>query len=221
MAFVGMMFVGCDEGSLEIPYYQFSKISKCERDSIKTLMQYGDRGLSRFEVLVHDNQVSVSYVSYTTSAIHCTIRDISYNIHLDNTRGGTRAEFVQANKGNSELYSIEYTYDDLSRLSLAKIQGVGEAVVYVSYQYEDKAVVINDAGTRFRIELSSGKNVGYVCNVLDFADAYYTSKYVIHPDLYYLNIYGAPVEWLPSGHEVTFCENNTDIAQVGKYFYEY
>lgn len=221
LALVSIVFVGCDEGSLEIPYYQFSKVSKCERDSVKTLMRYGNWGLSSYEVHVHNNPVSVAQVNYATSSIYCTINDINYNIHLDNTRGGIRAECIQASKGGSELYSIEYSYDEFSRISLAKIQGLGDAVIYASYQYQDNAVLINDAGVPYRIELSSEKNIGYVCNVLDFTDAPYTSNYVINPDLYYLNIYGAPIEWLPAGYDVAFCENNTNIVKVGKYSYDY
>lgn len=222
LAITSVLFISsCDEGSLEIPFYEFSKVSKCERDSIKTLMTYNNKELSQYEVLVYDNLVCNGYVSYTTTTISCSIKGIDYKIHYDNTRGGFRAETVKAYKDGALFYEVEYEYDTQGRLWRARLGGVEHVQVFAHYTYEEDAIVIDDVGTPFRIELSSRENIGYVCNVLDYADAPYTSTYIINPDLYFLNIYGAPVKRLPAGNVVEMCAENKQITRVGKYTYEY
>lgn len=221
VAFACVMFVGCDEGSLEIPNYQFSRVSKCERDSVKTLMTYGSKGLSEYSLLVNDALVCKASVGYSSSKIFCTINGISYDIQLSNTKGGARTEGVLATVNGARLYNTQYWYDGAGRLIKACIEGVGPQPVYTHYKYEEGCVVIDDVGTEYRINLSLEDNLGYVCNVLDYADAPYTSNYVINPDLYFLNIYGTPVAQLPYGHEIERCNNNLNLSRVGKYSYEY
>lgn len=220
-AMVCTVFVGCDESSLEIPYYEFSHVSKCERDSVKMLMTYGSQGLSEYSLYVNDDPVCQSIVRYSSSKIFCTIQDVSYDIQLANTRGGTRIESVLATVDKARLYNVVYRYDTEGRLVQADIEGVADEVVYTRYWYEENAIRIDDVGTEYRIDLSSDRNLGYVCNVLDYAGAPYTSKYVINPDLYFLNIYGTPIERLPYGFEIERCNNNQKLSRVGKYFYEY
>lgn len=220
VALTCVVFVGCDEGSLEIPSYQFSHVSKCERDSVKTLMTYGSKGLSEYNMYVYDNLVCKTNVSYSSSRISCTIHGVSYDIQLANTKGGARAESVMATVNKARLYSILYRYDTEGRLVQADIEGVADNVVYTHYKYDGNTIIIDDVGTEYRINLSSEDNIGYVCNVLDYADAPYTSKYVINPDLYFLNIYGTPVSKLPYGHDVVFCDGKK-LSRVGKYYYEY
>jgi hypothetical protein len=219
VAIVCVVFIGCDESSIEIPYYPLSQVSKCERDSVKTLMTYGNQGVSEYSLFVYDALVSKANVKYSSSNIHCILKGISYDMQLANTTGGTRVEKVSATLGGVQLYIVLYFYDESGRLKEARIEGVNTNPVITRYKYEENAIIINDVGTEYRIDLSSEDNVGYVCNVLDYANAPYTSNYVINPDLYFLNIYGTPVSKLPYGHEVSF--NQGKLSRVGKYYYEY
>ena len=223
VAFSFTMFISCDEGSLEIPYYEFSRISKYERDSLKTFVTYGvnDR-LSGYEIYIHDSLAYKSTVQYSYTTINCVIDDVLYNVQLSNTRGGLRAENMNAfASSGSRLYYVEYEYDDEGRLWRARLDGIDTKSIYSHYKYEGNTIIIDDAGTEYRLSLSSEENLGYVCNVLDYAEAPITSKYIINPDLYFLNIYGAPIEKLPYGHAVTRCNNGKNLSRVGKYFYEY
>jgi hypothetical protein len=138
---------------------------------------------------------------------------------LANTTGAYRAETVTATKNNALFYNVEYKYDSQGRVIQARVDGVGSSSVYVEFEYEANAIVINDYGTFYRLELSSADNSGNVCNVMDLADAHYTSKYVFNPDLYYINIYGTPVKKLPQGHEFELSEGR--LSRIGKYYYEH
>ncbi len=220
VAFGCVMFAGCDEGSLEIPYYPLSQVTTCERDSIKTLMTYGSQGVSEYSLLEHGSLVCTAHVKYTSSKIYCTIKGVSYDIQLANTKGGFRAEEVLATIGGAQLYRVLYSYDELGRLNKAFVEGAAPDPVYTHYRYEDGAIIIHEVGTDYRIQLLSEDNLGYVCNVLDYADAPYTSNYVINPDLYFLNIYGTPVNKLPYGH-VIMINKKEKLSRVGKYLYEY
>ena len=222
-AFICIMFAGCDEASIEIPYYSFSRIAKYERDSLRTTLSYGsDSRLSEYVMYVNDSLICNVYVRYTPSFINCIINDYVYNIQLSNTLGGARAESIEVTSlSGSKLHTIVYEYDDDGRLWRARLDGVDTRPIYNHYKYEGNTIIIDDAGSEYRLELSSEDNLGYVCNVLDYADAPITSKYIINPDLYFLNIYGAPVGKLPYGHIVTRCNNNKNLSRVGKYHYEY
>ncbi|MDR2914323.1 MAG: hypothetical protein LBV74_05775 [Tannerella sp.] len=219
MAFACVMFAGCDESSLELPYYPLAQVSMCERDSVKTLMTYGGQGVSEYSLLEHGSLICTANVRYSASNIHCTIKGISYDIKLANTKGACRVEEVLAKINGAQLYRVLYFYDESGRLKQASIEGVSTQQVYTHYTYEGNTIIIDDVGIEYKIELSSEDNTGNVCNVLDYADAPYTSNYVINPDLYFLNIYGTPVSKLPRGHEVAF--NKEKLSRVGKYYYEY
>ena len=220
--FIGVMFVSCGEVSLEIPYYQFAQVSKYEKDSLRTHMRYNNEGLSGYDVYIHDSHVSSSSVRYSSGKIYCEINGISYDIKLSNTRGGIRAESVSAtNSSGARLYDVEYWYDDLGRLEKARVDGVASIPGYMHYEYEGNTIIIDDFGVEYRLELSSNENKGYVCNVLDYADAHFTSNYVINPNLYFLNIYGTPIDKLPHGHQVMHSDDNSRLVSVGKYSYEY
>ena len=223
IVFACISIISCDEKSLEITYYPFSRVVNCKRDTLKTIMAYGnDNRLSKFNVYVHDTIVDSSYVKYTSSTINCVINDIAYSIQLSNTLGGVRAEFINATTlSGSRLFYIEYSYDDAGRLCKARLDGVDTKPIYNHYIYEGNTIIIDDAGTEYRLELSSDDNLGYVCNVLDYASAPITSQYIINSDLYFLNIYGTPVGKLPYGYKVERCNNNLNLSRVGKYYYEY
>jgi hypothetical protein len=219
--FVGFAFVSCDEAILEIPYYPFSQVSKYEKDSLRTHMSYGIKGLSDISVYIDDSHISTSAVRYKTGSISCVINGFEYDIKLSNTKGGIRAEMITVSdaKTKARSYSVEYEYDHLSRLVLARINGVAEHPAYTHYIYDSNGITIDDAGTYFRIDLSSENNKGYVCNVLDYSNAHFTCTYVINPNLYFLNIYGTPVETLPVGHDVVY--HNDNLSRVGNHSYEY
>ena len=221
--FACIIFFSCEEKSIEVPYFQFSLVSKCERDSIKTIMTYNhDNRLSEFNMYLFDSFVCSTNVNYNAGTIQCVIKDVFYRIQLSNTRGGIRAESVTASLLNgSRLYYIEYEYDEEEgRLWRARLDGVDTQSIYNHYVYEGNTIIIDDAGIEYRLNLSSEENTGYVCNVLDYAGAPITSQYIINPDLYFLNIYGTPIKNLPSGQEIKRYSNK-NLSQVGKYYYEY
>ena len=223
IVFSCLILIGCDESSLEIPFFEFSRVTACERDELKTYMTHGEQGISEYSVFIEGSFVSKGSVRRTGGSISCTINDIVYDIKLSNTRGGLRAESVRAsNKSGARLYTVEYWYNEENyRLRMARIDGVESMPIYTHYEYTNDSVVIDDVGTEYVLALSSEANLGYVCNVLDFSGAPYTTKYVINPDLYFLNIYGVPVEYLPYGQMVTYSNDRKSLMSVGKYSCEY
>ena len=89
IAFCCVTFIGCEEKSLEIPFYDFSRISKYEKDSITTIMTYDSNNrLSEYNISVNGTFACRAPVRYTSSSIYCVIDDIVYDIQLSNTRGG-------------------------------------------------------------------------------------------------------------------------------------
>ena len=220
MAVAGFMVVSCDDSSPEVPSFKISPIAKYEKDSKATYLFYHEGRITELRSYVDGTLVSSSYVNYNPSGITCSVKGIDYSIKWDATLGGARATSVEARIGGALYYRVEYlAYDAEGRLVLASIEREG-GPYYVSYKYNESSVVIDEGSFgQYEIPLSSEENVGNVCNVLDYANAPNTSEYVINPDLYYLNIYGAPVKYLPSGHRVERSDGN--LSQVGEYFYEY
>ena len=218
------VFFSCDDETIEIPYFSFAKVTKCERDSISMIMGYSNVGLSEYNLYENDAFVGRSFVRYTPSEILCSIKGIDYRIQLGNTRGVYRIESLEAKVGNVLWYYVQYWFDDENRLSLARVDG-SDLInpnqlhsVFIAYKYVGNTIEISDGGF---LELSSADNLGYVCNMLDFAGSPHTSKYVINPDLYFLNIYGSPILKLPKGQEVRYTSNNQNLLSVGKYQYAY
>ena len=223
VVFAATMFIGCDEPSEPVPYYPISEVTKYERDLMSMSVSYGRDGLSEYNLSVNGDFVEKSFVNYSASNISCHMKGVRYDVQLSSTRGARRAESVKATIGQSILFEVEYFYEH-NRLKLARING-GEFVkpAYVRYTYEGNRVIIHDDidGKDHIFELSNEDNKGYVCNALDFTSSPLTSQYVIHPDLYYLNIYGAPFEKLPAGQEVEYTADGQKLARVGKYTYTY
>jgi len=217
-------FFSCDDETIEIPYFPFAQVTKCDRDSISMVMGYSNVGLSEFNLYENDSFVGRSFVRYTPSQILCTIKGIDYTIQLSNTKGVYRIESLEAKVGNVLWYYVQYWFDAENRLIAARVDGSDIAdqnrlsSVYVSYKYVDNTIETSDGGF---LELSSEDNLGYVCNVLDFAGSPHTSKYVINPDLYFLNIYGSPILKLPKGQAIRYTDNNQKLQSVGKYKYTY
>jgi len=218
-----IIFNSCEEQSQEIEYFPFTQVSKCERDSIRTNLAYNsDDRLSGFSTYVFDSYVFSGNVRYSSGSIYCTVGEVAYSIQLSNTRGGIRAESIKVTTlSGSLLYFLEYAYHEDGRLKMARLDGVDPyQPIFCNYKYEGNTIIIDDAGTEYRLELSSEENSGYVCNVLDYAEAPITSQYIINPDLYFLNIYGTPIKYLPVGHEVKRYSNKA-LSRVGRYSYEY
>ena len=213
--------VSCHENLPEKPVYNFAKVTKCERDFITMQISYNQNGLSEFKYFEYNEFKSASVVRYVPGNIYCSINGLDYEISLSNTKGGAVVEEVKAKRGNALEHAVQYWYDDQNRLKTARVDGQDAKAVYTNYKYEADRVIVEEGGHNFPIELSSSNNLGNVCNVLDFAGARLTSKYVVNPDLYFLGIYGAPISKLPQGQEVEYTEDNQKLLRVGKYSYEY
>ena len=228
LLFCAILFSCGGEIVEEIPVYPIAKVSKCERGSLTMTMSYKNTDLSYYHLYENNVLVSSSPVRYTPGIIKCSMMGIDYEIQLKNTRGAFLVESVKAtetvNGKISTLYLVQYWFDEENRLKEACINGIETIPIWTNYEYEGNAVVINDFGDMHRIELSAAENLGYVCNVLDFGGARYTSEYIINPVFYFLNIYGKPIgklPQLPQGEEVIYSEDNTKIVSIGKYSYEY
>jgi hypothetical protein len=186
-------------------------------------MSYGDFGVSAYSLYINGIFKSNTTVRYSGGLIHCTINGIQYEIQLSNTIGGSRIESVAVTTNGARLYNVAYTFNASNRLIIARVDGVAERSVYIDYIYEGNSIIIKERDRderEYRIELSTDDNLGNVCNVLDFSEHQLTSNYVINPDLYYLNIYGAPIAKLPQGCLISRTNNNK-LERVGKYLYEY
>ena len=224
MAFVCFVFISCEKSSIEVPVYNFSQIVMHGRDSFQTFMSYNEEGaLTEFNFYTYSSFMYKTNVKYTPNGLLCSINGIDYSVKWDAIKGASRASSVTATIDGATYYKVEYSYDSEGRLALAAVGYAGSyngEITYVSYKYNESSILINDSGTIYEIMLSAEDNTGYVCNVLDFANSYHTSNFIINPDLYYLNIYGTPVMKLPSGYSVSR-NNNNKISGVGKYFYGY
>jgi hypothetical protein len=216
MAFVVFFIVSCDEKGLEIPIYEMLPVSRYERDTLNTLITYDNGRITGYKLHVRDALVSETTVAYKPSGIYCSLNGISYEIKLDHTIGGSRVEYLRAHIDNMLYYEVRYRYDDEGRLSSAEINAQG-GPYYTSYRYHESSVEIIDEGI-FEIPLGNEENTGHVFNVLDHANAFLTSNYVINPELYFLNIYGKPVGKLPHGSVI---ERSGNTLRVGKHYYEY
>ena len=223
MVITGVMFMSCEEESLPVTYYPISKVSRLERDSIVTLMIYGNSGLSEYNMYINNALAYKGSVWYTPSSIKCLMDGIQYDFQLANTKGVSRVESLTASRGNAKLYNVQYWFEDPEgRVSLARVDGIEGIPAYISYKYEGNKIFIKERALDFTIELSSDDNLGYVCNVMDFAQgAYLTSQYVFNSDFYFLNIFGTPINKLPLGQEFEVSEDNQRLLRVGKFSYEY
>ena len=224
---MGIFFACGGEKTLDLPSYEIVQVSKYLRDdSITMKMSYNKQGLSAYELLIHGVSKGISNIRYKPGSIICSLNGIDYTIELFNSKGSSRVEKIEARVGKSKLYDVQYWFDDENRLSMAQIGGANgyDKPVFTTYKYEGNTITIWDGQTHHRLTLSANDNLGYVCNVLDFAGENLTSNYVIHPDLYFLNIYGAPIgklPELPAGQSITYSDDQLKLLSVGKYSYDY
>jgi hypothetical protein len=215
-AFVVFVVISCDEKGPEIPMYEMLPVSRYERDTLKTFITYNNGRIAGYKLHVRDVLVSETTVSYKPSGIYCSLNGIDYEIQLDNTIGGSRVEHLYAHISGKLYYDVRYRYDDEGRLSSTEINAQG-GPYYTSYRYSESSIEVIDDGI-FEIPLGNEENTGHVFNVLDHANAFLTSNYVINPDLYFLNIYGKPVGKLPHGSVI---ERSGNTLRIGKHYYEY
>lgn len=224
MAFVCFFIISCDESGPEIPVYDMSFVSKYERGETTTLMFHDNRKITGYEVYQgkspNDLLIYKADVIYKTGSIHCTLDGINYMVQFDNTTGGSRVRELSASIENALYYKVVYFYDDQGRLSSTEINVAhegGNNIYYTRYEYSESSIKIMDDGI-YEIPLGDEENTGYVFNVLGHAEAPLTSKYVFNPELYFLNIYGKPVEKLPLGATITRSANS---MRIGQHYYEY
>jgi hypothetical protein len=219
VAFVCFSVIACDEASEKVSFYDMSPISRFENKTARTIMYHNGRNVNEFNLYEQDALISTTNVSYRADGIFCTLNGIQYHIQPDNVLGATRARLITATKGGGLFYETEYFYIN-ERLAYAKVNAPEEpeSPFQINFSYNESQVKIQELGIEYTIELCDEENTGYACNILGYAETPLTPQYVINPNLYFLNIYGRPVEKLPSGCEIVRSEKT---MRVGKYFYEY
>jgi hypothetical protein len=215
------LFVGCDESSIEIPEYRIAKVTNVQKEDSRIELAYKESSVSNISLYSKNVLLSTTGVNYHLNGLTCELEGVTYSVQWDAVIGPPRARIVEAYIGKALTHSVEYFYDDAGRILRALIQASELGVpVWCNYAYYDDYIIVDDAGVPHRIDLSDEENTGYVCNVIDFAaEANVTSTYVINPDLYYLNIYGVPVNKLPSGYEIL--RSGDTLTKVGAYSYGY
>jgi hypothetical protein len=213
--FICFSAIACDETSEKISHYPISPVTNYENETARISMSHTDMNVNRFDLYEGGELTCTAGVSYGANGIFCTLNGIQYHIEPDNVLGSTRAKTITASIDGSLYYEVEYFYKD-ERLVLAHINAQG-GPYYTSYAYYDSKIVVEDGG-RHEIELGNEENTGYAFNVLGHTEMPLTSQYVINPALYFLNIYGKPVEKLPAGYEI---ERSGKTMRVGKHLYEY
>jgi hypothetical protein len=223
MALFCFFIVSCDESGQEIPVYDMSLVSKYERGETSTFIFHDNRKITGYEVYQGLNESTLKYkagVIYNTGSLYCTLDGINYLVQFDNTIGGSRVKELSASIGNALYYKVIYFYDDQGRLSSTEINVAHEGrsnAYYTRYEYSESSIKIIDDNI-YEIQLGDEENTGYVFNVLSHSEAPLTSQYVFNPELYFLNIYGKPVEKLPQGIMVTRTSNS---VRIGQHYYEY
>ncbi len=216
MALMCFSVIACEKESIRVNNYPISPVSKHETGTARIMMSHDNLKVREFYLYEGEDLTCTAGVAYRTDGIFCTLNGIQYHIEPDNILGAVRAKKITATQDGVLLYDVEYFYEG-ERLKSATIGAPPEGPYYTSYTYYDSHIIINDEGEH-RLELCDEENTGYACNVLGYAETPLTTKYVINPALYYLNIYGKPVEKLPHGCEIT---RSGKTMRVGKNLYEY
>ncbi len=224
IAVAGFALANCSENEpgISVPLYKIDPVSAYTRDSLTTQLSYNSEGrVAQYELYSKEEFISKSSVRYTPDFATCTLGDTYYQIKWAATIGALRIAAVDAFIDGALYYNVEYSYDESGRLKLVILSRSGEAEpIYISYRYEGSLVKINESGKFYELELSSEENTGNVCNVLRYCEAPLTSEYILNPDLYFLNIYGTPMQYLPKGQTVVR-DDNGKLLQVGEYHYKY
>jgi hypothetical protein len=220
VAVVFLSVTACNEMSEKISFYEMSPVSVFEREALRTVMYHNGRTVSKFELYEDNTLTCIANVSYRADGIICTLNGIQYHIQPDNVLGATRAKIITAHKGSGFYFETEYFYIN-ERLAYAEVNApeVPESPFRVNFFYDDSLITIQEVGGRqYSTALCNEKNTGYACNVFEYVNAPLTNQYVINPDLYFLNIYGKPIDKLPDGHVIM---RSGKTLRVGTHIYEY
>lgn len=153
------------------------------------------------------------------------------------------AEVIENYSGGRLESIVRYRYLKSGYLNYVILERPGEQPLTIYFKYPkgdgseeygdcptiSGGIVINEGDKYYKVNLAIQKieNKGYVCNVLRYANAPLTNKYVINPDLYYMGVYGVPIKYLPDvlvANGVVTEEDGTKnlvIKQVGNctFFY--
>jgi hypothetical protein len=218
--FVCYAMTACNESAERVSFYDMHPVSRYERGSLRTMMSHNERrNVNKYELYEEDSLTCVAHVAYRADGIICTLNDIQYHVQPDNVLGATRVRMVTANKDGALHHEAEYFYYN-ERLAYVRVNapGVPESPFQVNFYYDNEQVTIQEPGGSYTMDLSSEENTGYACNVLGCLEAPLTNRYVIHPELYFLNIYGRPIDKLPGGHEII---RSDKTLSVGTHTYEY
>jgi hypothetical protein len=226
VASVVMILGSCKKEGETVPLVKFEPVKEFSRDELCTFLEYNGRygRISKIQYQVGNSLRSSEDVAYTSMGMNCYIDTLIYEIKLGATIGGSRALSVSAYRGVGIVYYVEYYYDNAGRLNLAKLIRPSENKEdWISYDYGDNKIVISESGEYYGVSLSKDdENTGYVCNAYAFAEAPLTNRYIINPDLYFLNIYGMPIECLPVEQTIERVDDNDRrLTRVGKYYYKY
>ena len=214
----------CDKSSVEVPYFEMRPVSKYQRDSLTLTMSYHNTkinsNVAEYNRYIYNNLVSKAVVVYKGDNIQCAIDSITYTIQWDRIRGGVRLSELNATIQGAQYFNTTYLYDEEGRMISAMINITG-GPYFTNFTYDNSSIEIYIYGPNYEkhvIDLSVEENTGYVCNVLGYPDSQFFNRYVIIPELYFLNIFGAPVNRLPVGHPITRTSNS---LRVGNHYYEF
>jgi hypothetical protein len=223
-ALICFSVVSCNESGQEIPVYDMRLVSKYERDALTTHMSNDGKKITGYTVDENNTYKYTATVAYKTGSIYCEMDGVHYLVGFDNTIGGSRVKELTATVDNALYYKVIYFYDDLGggRLSGTEVNVAGGTnTYYTTYEYTGSSIIIREKMTedrRYEIALGDEENTGYIYNVLGNSEAPLTAQYVFNPELYFLNIYGRPVDKLPQGLAV---ERSGNTMRVDKHYYEY
>jgi hypothetical protein len=221
----GLLFcflaISCEKTSLEVPYFEMRHLTKYQKDSLTLEVSYNERNsITGYKRYINNSLASQAYLIYKGDNIQCAIDGVYYSIFWENIKGGVRVTELTATINGAQYFTTNYTYNEEGRLIIAAIHTVG-GPFYVRYEYEGSTLRVIEMGEIYvenPFELGNEENTGNVCNVLGLLDLPLTNKFVIIPELYYLNIYGAPIRQIPADFAVSRTSNS---LRVGDHYYEF
>lgn len=172
----------------------------------KGVITYQDNGLVK-DITWGNKDPDIKYSEMLTYKHNGSSSKIEFN-------NNNFAEVIENYNGGKPESIVRYRYLKSGYLDYVILERLGEqqVTIYFKYpkgdgsgEYGDSptikgGIIINEGGKYYKINLAVQKieNKGYVCNVLRYANAPLTNKYVINPDLYYMGIYGVPIKYLPN-----------------------
>jgi len=219
-----LLALACSKTSLEVPYFEMRPVSKYQIDSLTLTMSYHNTNynsnVAEYNRYIYNNLSSKAVVIYKGDNIQCAIDSVAYTILWDRIRGGVRVSELNATIKGAQYFNTSYLYDEDGRMVSAMVNVQG-GPYFANFKYDPAFIEIYIYGPSYemhRIDLSGEENTGYVCNVLAYPESQFLNKYVIIPEFYFLNIFGAPISRLPGGFPITRTSNS---IRVGNHYYEF